>query len=129
MNVNSERIGEIGEDIACKYLAKNGFVILERNFRMKFGEIDIICQKAGVIHFVEVKSVSRKTSLLPNSSDTHNPEDNMHRNKVIRQRRVIEAYLLNSDSELNFEIDLITVKIDSVLKQANVYMHKNIIIE
>ena len=39
------KTGKIGEDIACKYLIGKGYTIIERNFRRKWGEIDIICSK------------------------------------------------------------------------------------
>ena len=54
----SQKIGEIGEDIAEKFLMKSGFTIVERNYTRKWGEIDIIAKKRGVVCFFEVKSVS-----------------------------------------------------------------------
>ena len=48
--------GDIAELKAYEYLLKNGFEVVERNFYSKFGEIDIIALKSGVLHFVEVKS-------------------------------------------------------------------------
>lgn len=47
--------GAYGEDLACRELEKNGYVILERNYRYRNGEIDIIAEKDGIIIFVEVK--------------------------------------------------------------------------
>ncbi len=48
--------GNLAEDKACKFLDENGFMIVERNFYSRFGEIDIIASKDEVLHFVEVKS-------------------------------------------------------------------------
>lgn len=48
--------GNLAEDKACKFLDENGFMIVERNFYSRFGEIDIIAAKDEVLHFVEVKS-------------------------------------------------------------------------
>lgn len=48
--------GDIAETKACDYLLQNGYMIVERNFYSKFGEIDIIAFKDDVLHFVEVKS-------------------------------------------------------------------------
>jgi putative endonuclease len=42
-------VGKIGEDIACKYLKSKGYKIIERNFRRKWGEIDIVCKKRSGI--------------------------------------------------------------------------------
>ena len=44
-----------GEDAAAHYLTTNGYNILRRNFRTRRGEVDIICEAAGTIVFVEVK--------------------------------------------------------------------------
>jgi len=49
--------GDASEDLATLYLEQEGFSIIERNyFAKKLGEIDIIAQRDGVLHFVEVKS-------------------------------------------------------------------------
>jgi putative endonuclease len=51
-----KNVGDLGEDFAAQMLENSGFMILERNYRTKAGEIDIIASKNGVIHFVEVKT-------------------------------------------------------------------------
>ena len=52
---STRRLGIYGEDLACKYLQAKGYTILERNFRCRrFGEIDIVASKAGVLSFIEV---------------------------------------------------------------------------
>ena len=48
--------GDIGEKFTERYLKKNGYKILERNYRQKCGEIDIIAQKGEYIIFTEVKT-------------------------------------------------------------------------
>lgn len=48
-------VGNLGEDSAANYLLGHGFKIIERNWRIKAGEVDIIAEKDGVVHFVEVK--------------------------------------------------------------------------
>lgn len=48
--------GKHGEDLACAELQRRGYAILERRYRTRFGEIDIVCRDRGVIVFVEVKA-------------------------------------------------------------------------
>ena len=55
---NSNDIGKIGEDIACKFLERNNFKIIERNFECKQGEIDIIAIDKEELVFIEVKTRS-----------------------------------------------------------------------
>ena len=54
--MNSVDIGNIGEDYVCSYLIKQGYEIVERNYRIRGGEIDIIAVNNDYIAFVEVKS-------------------------------------------------------------------------
>ena len=49
-------IGNFGEDEACKFLIKNGYKIIERNYNCRFGEIDIIAKDGDCLVFVEVKT-------------------------------------------------------------------------
>lgn len=55
-NNTTTQKGREAEDYACAFLQKEGYIILERNFHTHLGEIDIIVQKDGILHFVEVKS-------------------------------------------------------------------------
>lgn len=48
--------GELGERRAAAYLQEQGFEIVDTNYHSRFGEIDIVAQKEGVLHFIEVKS-------------------------------------------------------------------------
>ena len=58
-----QKIGEIGENIACKFLVKQGFSILDRNYTKKWGELDIVARKYDKLYFIEVKSVSGEGNL------------------------------------------------------------------
>ena len=56
-STSTRSLGRYGEDLACKYLQAKGYKILKRNFRCRrFGEIDIVASKAGVLSFIEVKT-------------------------------------------------------------------------
>lgn len=58
-------IGKIGEDAACRFLKKNGYEILERNYQKTIGEIDIIAKKGELLSFVEVKTRQNEAFGLP----------------------------------------------------------------
>ncbi len=55
MNRSTVSIGRAGEQAACELLARQGFTILERNWRTKYCEIDIIASHESVMWFIEVK--------------------------------------------------------------------------
>ncbi|SDK99923.1 putative endonuclease [Clostridium cochlearium] len=56
MSSYNKEIGNIGESMAENFLIKNGYIILDKNFSCKLGEIDIIGKDGNIISFVEVKS-------------------------------------------------------------------------
>lgn len=62
MKQNSRKIGNLYERKAAEYLEKQGLTILERNYRCRQGEIDLIAQDKGYLVFVEVKYRSGKSA-------------------------------------------------------------------
>jgi|SRR3989344_2032763 len=73
------RVGKLGEDIACKFLVKRKFKIVERNYRKPWGELDIVAEKNHTLHFVEVKTVSREIKNYKSNQDssTNNSSTNV----------------------------------------------------
>lgn len=57
--------GNQGEELACKYLQKQGYKILEKNYRIRGGEIDIVARDKDFMVFVEVKTRSSHEFGLP----------------------------------------------------------------
>ncbi len=105
------QIGALGEDIACKFLAKRGLKVIERNYWRKWGEIDIVsCEKSGVVHFVEVKTTG--SAYTCNSDiDSWRPEEMIHNKKILRLRRVIQTYILQHDVD-EWVFDVVIVYLD-----------------
>lgn len=62
--------GLSGEELACKFLIKQGYKILERNYRIRGGEIDIVCKDGEYLVFVEVKTRYSHEYGLPSQSIT-----------------------------------------------------------
>jgi putative endonuclease len=56
MSTRTAQIGSHGEDIAVEWLREQGFYIVERNWRIKNYEVDIIAQRWDTLHFIEVKT-------------------------------------------------------------------------
>jgi len=55
-NIKSTKyIGDLAEDEACKYLVSKQYSILERNWRTRYCEIDIVAKKNNLLYFIEVK--------------------------------------------------------------------------
>jgi putative endonuclease len=82
------RFGNRGEDLAAVFLMARGFRILARNWSCRLGEIDVIAEKDGVTHFVEVKT--------RRSQAYGNPEEAITRNKIQHLARAIQVYLQTS---------------------------------
>ena len=51
-----KRLGKQGENAACRYLKRRGYKIIERNYKTRFGEVDIIARKDDTVAFIEVKT-------------------------------------------------------------------------
>lgn len=93
--------GDNAEKIAIKYLQRGGCKILGRNYHSRIGEIDIICQRDNVIHFVEVKSTY--TNFVA--------EENVTKRKLEKIIRTANKYILkNHLEEHDIRFDLIVVK-------------------
>ena len=100
MNGKKE-IGAWGEDRAALYLRLHGYRIVERNFRCRTGEIDIIARRGGVVAFVEVK--------LRKNADFGEAREFVTSTK---QRRVISAaeyWLVKNPCELQPRFDVIEI--------------------
>jgi putative endonuclease len=119
MKTEKRRIGDIGENVACMFLQKHGFKILDRNYLRKWGELDIVAQKGYAIHFIEVKSVTHGTLLRP--------EENMHPGKLKRLHRAMQTYMLEKGMDLDFQLDLVTVDVDETTRTARAQILENII--
>lgn len=79
-------IGKLGEDRACAYLESCGYRIIDRNFRCRAGEIDIIAASGNTICFAEVKTRRSLSFGLPREA--------VGRTKKARIKRAAAYYLL-----------------------------------
>lgn len=117
-------VGKLGEDIACKFLENKGFHVKTRNYRRIFGELDIVAEKNGKIHFVEVKALTELEKSL------FKPEDSVHYRKRERLKRAVKGYVreFNVPDETEWVFDIIAVLINTEKKTARVRFLENMVL-
>lgn len=101
--MTSREIGDIGEEFTAQFLIKKGCEILERNFTVRGGEIDIIAKKGKLIHFVEVKS--RKHNPLSSGQEA------LTKTKVSRIIKAAHEYINRNDVDISAVYDAAIVEI------------------
>ena len=88
---NKSETGKLGEEIAKKYLELKGYKIIDRNYKTKFGEIDLVCKKGKRLIIIEVRT---KKGL-----DFGTPEESLNRKKLkkilLNQPNVLKQRNLN----------------------------------
>lgn len=94
-------LGKRGEDIAAQFLTKTGYTILERSWKWKHLEIDIIASQHNLLVVVEVKSRS--------SAQHADPEDTISKQKLRHLFDVTERYMEITQTSMEVRYDLITV--------------------
>jgi len=124
--MDTKELGVLGEKVAISYLKKRGYKILDQNYSSKFvsgpqiGEIDMIAQKDDVISFVEVKALEGSTFPI-------SPEEKVD---YLKKRKIIktaEHWLMEKKISLEspWQVDVISIKIDSASKKAKIQHFKN----
>ncbi len=123
-------MGKKGEDIATMFLVKRGYKIICRNYRRKWGELDIVGHKDEVLHFFEVKTVSRDLNVTHETGDRYRAEDNLHSLKLRRLSRIIQTYLVSErvHEKQKWQFNVITVLLDEKQRIARVEMLEDIIL-
>ncbi len=124
-------VGTIGEDAVCTYVKRKGFKVIDRNYLKKWGELDVVALKDKKIHFIEVKSVSRKFEDVPHETqEGYRPEDNMHPWKLQRLARTIQSYLLdkNVPDDIEWQFDVATVYVDQEKRLCRVKILEDVIL-
>jgi len=124
------RKGDIGEEVACKYLENKGYFVKERNYWKPWGEIDIVATKGQEYRFIEVKTVSRENGTSFSREIEVRPEENFHPAKLKKLHRAIQTYLLQHkvSESAPWQIDLACVYLNFESKKAKIELFENIIL-
>lgn len=113
-----QALGHIGERLASEALMSKGYCILERNFRCRYGEIDLVAEDKQDLVFVEVKARRGVSFGLPEDALT-----------IQKRRKLIEVasyYLdLHACPDRSWRIDVVAVQFSSrgKLEEIRIYKH------
>ena len=102
MNQNQLK-GNQGEELAATYLVKKGYSLLERNWRFRRWEVDIIASKDRFLHFIEVKT---RHSLC-----FGRPEESITRDKMSNLRNAAEEYQYQHPEWKYIQFDVLAITI------------------
>ena len=110
--------GMIGEKLAADFLIKQGYKIVETNYRCKEGEVDIIAKDGDVLVFVEVRAKSGSTFGSPEESITTRKKEHL--------KNVAARYQETHDGlSLQWRIDFVAVELDRGGKPRRIEVIKN----
>ncbi len=87
----TQNLGRRGEEVAAEHLVRRGFRILQRNYRTRWGEIDIIAYDGRTLAFCEVKS--RRVRSWPGASAERPPFESLHARKRAQVRRIARRWI------------------------------------
>jgi putative endonuclease len=108
----NRQIGNLGEDLAVKFLIKKGYKIVARNIQVGQNELDIVASFKDLLVFVEVKTSTSKDLLA---------EDNMTRNKLKHFKRAVADYLfMKKLSPDHIRPDLLAIDLDMATRMAKI---------
>ena len=118
--MHSRDIGALGEKIAAEYLTGLGYMIRERNFRSREGEIDIIAEKDDFLVFIEVRTRT--------STSYGTPEESVTSQKKERLIALAEAYREDrEDLPSSWRIDVVAIELGPKRKVARLEIIENAI--
>jgi len=108
------QLGQFGEDLACEYLVKKGYKIIDRNVWQKWGELDIVAKSADkTLVFVEVKTLRQSSGQAPEES--LQPEDQLTKAKLKKLQRTASLYAGHYQEKIKdsrgWRIDLVAISI------------------
>lgn len=94
-------LGKKGEQRAVDFLLKNGYIIVERNYRFDKAEVDIIAKKNDVLAIIEVKTRS--------STDYGNPQDFVKSKQIQRLIKAVNEYVVDNNLDVEVRFDIIAI--------------------
>ncbi len=118
--MDRKELGALGEKLACDYLVDKGFNILGKNYRVTFGEIDIVAKRKDILHFVEVKTIA-------NTGGGFYAEDRVDYKKQRKLRNMAQIWLSknNYPQDIPYQIDIIGILANQTTRMAKLHYFPN----
>jgi putative endonuclease len=102
----NQKTGQIGEEIAQRFLEELNFRSLEKNWYSRYGELDLIMQDGEELVFVEVK--------MRSSNKIGYPEEMIDRGKIKRLKKTAQQYIdVHDKQEMFWRFDIIAISGDT----------------
>ena len=95
--------GNKGEELAVNYLSERGFAVIERNWRFRYAEVDIIAEKNNRLHFFEIKTRT--------SDKFGKPEESMSYKKMKMLKIAAEEYQYKNPQWKYLQFDVLAITI------------------
>lgn len=123
MKQQNYQVGKIGEEIAARHLREKGYKILEKNWKTKFGELDLIASKNTILVFVEVK--------LKIGEDFGTPEEMITHHKLQQVQNTAISFLQQNPKiekqHSGYRIDAVCIVLDSNREVERIDHHESLI--
>lgn len=94
-------LGKKGEQLAVDHLLKNGYEIVERNYRFEKAEVDIIARSNDTLAIIEVKTRS--------SADFGNPQDFVKPKQIKNLVKAVDAYVNDNALDVEVRFDIVAI--------------------
>lgn len=94
-------LGKKGEQLAVDFLLKNGYEIIERNYRFDKAEVDVIARKKDVLAIIEVKTRS--------TIDFGSPEEFVKPKQMQRLVKAVDEYVVVNDLDVEVRFDIVAI--------------------
>lgn len=119
MNLFNKSVGDFGEKAAIDFLQKKGFRIIDKNFRLRLGEIDIVAVKNKKLHFIEVKTRIGLSKGYPHEA--------INFYKIKRIEKLVNLYLKDKNMKnRKLSLDVISIILSGEKKIKNISFYESI---
>lgn len=118
--MHNKKVGEFGEELAISFLKKRGYIIIDKNVKLSYKELDVVAKIKQKIVFIEVKTRTNNT--------LGTAENAMSAKKLHHLKKAVSMYVNNQKNidQNNIRLDLICIDINKDDKIANIKHFKDI---